>query len=88
MPSHAPEAIEAAILACCEAAGPGASISPSDVAQKLEAEAWRPLLGPIRLAAVRLSAAGRLEILRKGKPVPTEAMRGVIRLRLPQGSAG
>jgi len=81
-----PEAIEAQILALTEAAGPESSISPSDVAVALAPEQWRPLLGPVRLAAVRLAAAGRLEILRKGKPVPPEAMRGVIRLRRPAGA--
>jgi hypothetical protein len=81
------EAIEAEILARVGAAAPGASISPSEVAQGLASEDWRPLLGPVRLAAARLSEAGQVEILRKGKPVPVEAMRGVIRLRRPGGGA-
>lgn len=80
------EAIEAEILARTEAAGPGASISPSDVAAALAPEAWRPLLGPIRQAAARLAEAGRIEILRKGKPVPPGEMRGVIRLRRVAGA--
>ncbi|MBS7812684.1 DUF3253 domain-containing protein [Roseococcus pinisoli] len=79
--SASPEAIEAEILARTEAAGPRASISPSEVAAGLDAENWRPLLGPVRKAAARLAATGRIEILRKGKPVPPEEMRGVIRLR-------
>lgn len=82
------EAIEAEILARIAAAAPGASITPSDVAEALAPEDWRPLLGPVRLAAARLAEAGQLEILRKGKPVPAEAMRGVIRLRRPGGKAG
>lgn len=80
------EAIEAEILARIGAAAPGASIGPSEVAQALAPEDWRPLLGPVRQAAARLSEVGQLEILRKGKPVPAEAMRGVIRLRRPAGN--
>ncbi|TCH97112.1 DUF3253 domain-containing protein [Roseococcus sp. SYP-B2431] len=80
------EAVEAEILARTAAAGAGASITPSEVAQGLAPEDWRPLLGPVRQAAARLAAAGRIEILRKGKPVPAEAMRGVIRLRRPAGT--
>jgi hypothetical protein len=81
------EAIEAEILARIGAIAPGASINPSEVAQALAPENWRPLLGPVRQAAARLSEAGQLEILRKGKPVPAEAMHGVIRLRRPAENA-
>jgi hypothetical protein len=38
-------------------------------------------MGPVRRAAFGLARAGRVEVLRKGKPVPPEAARGVIRLR-------
>jgi hypothetical protein len=31
---------------------------------------------------VSLQAEGRIDILRKGKPVPAEEVRGVIRLRI------
>ena len=43
--------------------------------------AWRPLMGPVRKAAIALAEAGQVEILRKGKPVPIAEVRGVIRLR-------
>ncbi|MDB5414365.1 MAG: Zinc finger protein [Rubritepida sp.] len=76
-----PEAIEAAILALTAEAGPAKSISPTDVARGLEPENWRPLMGPIRKAAARLSTAGRIDILRKGKTIAPEAIHGVIRLR-------
>lgn len=80
-PPPAPASIAAAILALAEARGPKSSISPEDVARAL-APAWRPLLGPVRRAAAALAADGRIDILRKGKPVPPEELRGVIRLRL------
>jgi hypothetical protein len=66
-------------------AEPRNSICPSEVARGLSPEGWRPLMGAIRAEAARLSAAGQVEILRKGKPVAPELMHGVIRLRKPSG---
>lgn len=80
--------IETEILRRTGERGPQRSICPSEVARALapaEAE-WRRLLTPVRQAAARLATAGRVEILRKGKPVAPEAMRGVIRLRMRGGS--
>ena len=44
-------------------------------------------LSAVRRAAARLAEAGRIEILRKGKPVPPAEMRGVIRLRIRREGA-
>jgi hypothetical protein len=74
--------IEATILALAGARGATASISPNEVAQALDAEHWRPLLGAVRRAAAGLAAAGRIDILRKGKRIDPAELRGVIRLRL------
>lgn len=79
-----PSPIEATILRLTAERGPDKSICPTDVARALdpaEGDAWRRHLTAIRKTAARLAAAGRIEILRKGKPVPAEDMRGVIRLR-------
>ncbi|HEY4252594.1 MAG TPA: DUF3253 domain-containing protein [Roseomonas sp.] len=76
-------AIEAEILARITNAGASSSISPSDVAQALAPVDWRPLLGPVRRAALKLQAEGRIVILRKGKAVPAAEVRGVIRLAFP-----
>ena len=62
---------------------PGKSICPSEVARALRPEAWQPLMGPVRQAAVALAREGRLEVLRKGRPAALEELRGVIRLRAP-----
>lgn len=73
--------LEEAILRLTAARGPTKSICPSDVARSLE-EDWRKLMGPVRAAALRLARAGRIEVLRKGKPVTNlDEVRGVIRLR-------
>ena len=74
-------AIEAELLRLVTERGPEKSICPSDIARSL-AENWQPLLGRIRTIAVRLSVEGKIDVLRKGKPVPPEEVRGVIRLRL------
>lgn len=75
------ETIAAEILRLAEASGPARSISPEDVAKALSAD-WHPLLGKIRKQAAVLATQGRIDILRKGKPIPPEELRGVIRLRL------
>ncbi len=84
----APDAaiIEAEILRQTDARD--GSICPSEVARALAPEAWRPLMGPVRQGARRLAEAGRIDILRKGKPVAPEALRGVIRLRRKTGKPG
>ena len=74
--------IEASILALAAARGPGKSICPSEVARALRPEAWQALMAPVRQAAARLSQAGQVDILRKGKPVTGDSARGVIRLRM------
>jgi hypothetical protein len=85
-PSNADLAAE--ILRRTAAAAPGKSICPSEVARHFappsDEAIWRPLMPRVRKAALALQAEGQVEILRKGKPVPAEEVRGVIRLRAPQ----
>ena len=45
-------------------------------------EAWHRHLSAVRRMAQHLAGEGRVEILRKGKPVAPAEARGVIRLRL------
>lgn len=80
-------AIEATVLRLVEERGPVKSICPSEAARALAAD-WHALMGPVRRVAVRLAQAGRIEILRKGRPVDPADVRGVIRLRLAGGRAG
>lgn len=72
--------IEAEILAKTTERGFEKSICPSEVARSL-AEEWRPLMHMVRQAAVALAQAGKIEILRKGKPIDPATIHGVIRLR-------
>jgi hypothetical protein len=81
--------LEDVILALCAAIKPGRTICPTDAAQAFadargEGElGWRSHLQDVRRAAVRLAAAGRLVIYRKGKPVDPQDFRGVYRLGAP-----
>ncbi|MXW91898.1 MAG: DUF3253 domain-containing protein [Rhodospirillaceae bacterium] len=79
------------ILDLAEAAGE-ASIGPGDVAKVFAEERRRPG-APVQSAhrwsrivreeAIGLARAGRVQILRKGKPVdPHAPVKGVIRIRL------
>lgn len=84
------EAIEQEILRQVAARGAGKSICPSEVARALapEEDAWRRLMSQVRAAAIRLARQGRVEVLRKGKPVdPDGEIRGVIRLRIAEGES-
>jgi hypothetical protein len=79
--------IAAEILRQTAERGSDKSICPSEVARALAGESeWRPLMGPVRQAAFALSREGAVEILRKGRPVSPEGVRGVIRLRRRQGA--
>jgi len=82
-----PDRIEAAILRLAAGRGADSSVCPSEVARALDAD-WRPLMRRVRLEAVRLATAGRIDILRKGKPVAPDAVRGVIRLRVRADPVG
>lgn len=77
---------EQAILDSLKAIGPGKSICPTQAARALAGnpadQSWRHSLSPVRLAAQRLAKAGKIEILRKGKPINPDILHGVIRLRL------
>ena len=76
-------AIRDAILAQTAARGPEKSICPSEVARALDPEEWQRLMPRIRREAALLAREGRIDVLRKGKPVdPEQEIRGVIRLRV------
>jgi hypothetical protein len=69
-------------------AGPVKSISPEDAARRLAGEAWRTQKTAVRQAALRLAQREKIEILRKGSKVAPEDARGVIRLRMMDGTSG
>ena len=72
--------IEAVVLRLTAQRGPDKSICPSEAARELAPD-WHSLMSAVRQAAIRLAQQGRIDILRKGKPVDPAGLRGVIRLR-------
>jgi hypothetical protein len=74
------------ILQQVQARGPDRSICPSEVARALT-PAWQSLMTAVRRVAVTLAKANQIEILRKGRPVDPDAIKGVIRLRLSRHDA-
>lgn len=77
--------VEEAILAALAAAPVGKSIDPAEVAKTVQPERWQRALPQVRAAAVGLARAGRIVILRHGKPADPETFKGVWRMRLPEG---
>lgn len=78
--------IEATMLRMLERCGPGKTLDPTEVARELggpHPDGWSPYMPLIRRTAVRLARAGRLVILRKGRPVDLDDFRGIYRLSLP-----
>lgn len=83
--------VAVAILNLLTESGDGKAVSP-EAAARAYAETrrrnsdppdlWRRYLNAVRQQAIHLARAGRIEILRKGKPVDPNDFKGVYRLRL------
>jgi len=77
-------ALEGAIAELLDARAGGATICPSEAAQRVDPDGWRTLMEPARRAARRMVAAGTLEIVQGGRAVDPSRARGPIRLRRPR----
>lgn len=80
-------AIEAALMRLVGERGPDKTVDPTEAARALggdHPDQWGPLMQPIRRVAVALAEAGRVVILRKGKPVDPRDFKGVYRLTAPR----
>ncbi|TGN61777.1 DUF3253 domain-containing protein [Paracoccus liaowanqingii] len=71
-----------AILAQVDRLRPGTTCCPSQIARDLASD-WRPLMTPLRQAALDLAAEGRIRVTQKGRPAGP-APRGPIRLAAPE----
>ncbi len=74
--------IEDTLLALLSQVRKDESISPNDVAKAVSVENWQRELPKVRAVAIGMARQGRLEILRKGKPVEPEGLKGIWRIRL------
>lgn len=87
--------MEALLLEMLIARAP-ATLCPSEVARRCVSapaagtgdDAWRPWMEPVRRAARRLVAEGRVEILQGGRVVDPSICKGPIRIRLSPGGLG
>ncbi|MDH3737781.1 MAG: DUF3253 domain-containing protein [Alphaproteobacteria bacterium] len=80
------------ILDLLAAAEPNISISPQEVAQAVAdarrrsndpPDLWRRYLPAVKQQALYLARAGKLIVMRKGKPADAETAKGVIRYKRP-----
>ena len=79
--------IDETVLTLLAERGPAKTLDPTEVARALggsHPDGWSPYMPKVRRAAIRLAKAGRIVILRKGRPVDPDDFRGVYRLGLPQ----
>ena len=60
------------------------SISPNDIAKAIDPINWRRELPKVRGVIIGLARQGRIEVLRKGKPIEPEGFKGIYRIRLPR----
>jgi hypothetical protein len=90
MSSHdVQEELRATMLRLVAERGAGRTVDPSEVARAVggrQPDGWGPLMQPVRRIAVELMKAGRIVILRRGRPVDPDDFKGVYRLSLrPDG---
>lgn len=63
----------------------GKPIGPDAIARAIagkDEKVWRRLMKPIKDEAVRLAKDGKVILVRKGKPVDPDRIRGLYRIRL------
>lgn len=84
--------IAARILELLDASEAGSSLSPQQVAQAIAdsrrrandpPDLWRRYLPAVKQQALHLARAGKLVVMRKGKPVDAQTAKGVIRYKRP-----
>ena len=82
--------VEDALFELLEGLPTGKSVTPEQVARAANPvaraanpENWRRVLAQVKGVAVGLARQGRVVILRKGKPVNPEGLKGVYRLKAP-----
>ena len=78
--------LEAVIIELLRTRAAGKTICPSEAARivagsRASPDAWRALMPAARMAARRLVAQGRVDILQRGRPVDASTARGSIRIR-------
>lgn len=87
-PPSTPNSLDATLLGIL-AEQPLRSVPPEHIARLLatgDDRGWQRQLPAIRNAAMRLARAGEIEILRKGKVIDPDMVKGVVRFRIKSQS--
>lgn len=75
-----------------EAIADGAHVSPNDIAIKIAKDRakdsdpddqWRKYMLAVKQQAKSLARSGRISILRRGKPIDPNKMKGLVKFSLP-----
>ena len=70
--------VEELIIELLTELGDKETLSPNQVAKTINAENWRRQLPQVRAAIGQLVDAGRIEVVRKGKVVEFDGIRGIL----------
>ena len=70
------------ILSLAKKRGPDKSLCPSEVAEDLQPEDWRPLMTDVRRVTAALVAEGAVVVTQFGNPVDPLDAKGHIRISL------
>jgi Protein of unknown function (DUF3253) len=74
-------ALESAILELLSRRAHGKTICPSEAARLVDPHGWQDLMVPVREAAARLVADGKIVITQRARVVEPSRAMGAIRLR-------
>lgn len=81
-PPERSNAVEDLIVELLSGLADKETLSPNQVAKTINEENWRRQLPQVRAAIQKLVDAGKIEVIRKGKVVEFENLKGIYRLRL------
>ncbi len=82
-PAASRDEIARVILELAQTRGPQKTICPSEVARAIagsDETIWRKLMKPVRSVTADLAREGRVAVMRKGKIVDPDAIRGIYRI--------
>lgn len=72
------------ILRMCYKAGLDGNVKPEAVARNILPDFWQTILKRIRIMNKQLAIAGKITILRKGKPADPNDFKGLYRIRITE----
>ena len=74
--------VRSRILSVLHAHGEDVVVTPTTIAKDIDEIRWREYLKEIRAQAIQLAREDRIEVLRKGKWISPDKVRGIVKFRL------